>query len=93
MVILGITFIFVTFSDIIFTFIVIFRTSSEFFNYLRVVTYQRRNKGNPLWNQLLIGGYSNGAPFLGYVDLIGNRFVKYVNIYVIISFFLCRDLL
>ena len=64
-------FILCTFFVIIFTFITTIRTPSEFFNYLRVVTYQRRNKGNPLWNQLLIGGYNCGSPFLGYVDLIG----------------------
>jgi 20S proteasome subunit beta 7 len=50
------------------------RTPSEFFNYLRAVTYQRRNKGNPLWNQLLVAGYSKDKPFLGYVDLIGTCF-------------------
>lgn len=36
--------------------------------------YQRRNKGNPLWNQLLIAGYKNDSPFLGYVDLIGTAY-------------------
>lgn len=47
------------------------RSPAEVFNYLRAVMYQRRNKGNPLWNQLLIAGYKNDSPFLGYVDLIG----------------------
>jgi len=47
------------------------RTPSEFYNYLRAVMYQRRNKGNPLWNQLLVAGYHKESPFLGYVDLIG----------------------
>jgi len=75
MVIPGITFntTCVNFFASFFIFIIIFRTPSEFFNYLRVVTYGRRNKGNPLWNQLLIGGYNNGSPFLGYVDLIGTK--------------------
>jgi 20S proteasome subunit beta 7 len=36
--------------------------------------YQRRNKSNPLWNQLLIAGYKNGAGFLGQVDLIGTAY-------------------
>jgi len=45
----------------------------EVYNYLRAVMYQRRNKGNPLWNQLLIAGYRD-APFLGYVDLIGTAY-------------------
>jgi len=52
-----------------------FHTPCEFFNYLRAVMYQRRNKGNPLWNQLLVAGCDKGkAPFLGYVDLIGTAY-------------------
>jgi len=50
------------------------RTPSEFFNYLRAVMYQRRGKGNPLWNQLLVAGFHKDAPFLGYVDLIGTAY-------------------
>jgi 20S proteasome subunit beta 7 len=52
------------------------RTPSEFFNYLRAVTYQRRNKGNPLWNQVLLAGWQKleNKPFLGYVDLIGTSY-------------------
>jgi len=46
------------------------RNPSEIHNYLRAVLYQRRNKMNPLWNQLVIAGYKD-SPFLGYVDLIG----------------------
>eukprot|EP01038_Epipyxis_sp_PR26KG_P010082 gene10082-13548_t len=49
------------------------RTPAEFYNYLRAVMYQRRNKGNPLWNQLVIAGYKD-KPFLGYVDLIGTAY-------------------
>jgi 20S proteasome subunit beta 7 len=49
------------------------RKPSEIFNYLRAIMYQRRGKGNPLWNQLLVAGApgADGKPFLGYVDLIG----------------------
>jgi 20S proteasome subunit beta 7 len=55
------------------------RTPSEFFNYLRSLLYQRRNKGNPLWNQLLVAGYDHKSEaadkrFLGYVDLIGTAY-------------------
>jgi len=50
------------------------RNPSEIFNYLRAVMYQRRNKSNPLWNQLLVAGYRGEAPFLGYVDLIGTAY-------------------
>jgi len=49
-------------------------TPSEYFNYLRAVMYQRRNKFNPLWNQLLVAGYHNNKSFLGYVDLIGTAY-------------------
>jgi 20S proteasome subunit beta 7 len=49
------------------------RTPSEIHNYLRAMMYQRRNKGNPLWNQLLVAGYKE-TPFLGYVDLIGTSY-------------------
>lgn len=50
------------------------KTPSEIHNYLRAVMYQRRNKGNPLWNQLLVAGLRGDAPFLGYVDLIGTAY-------------------
>eukprot|EP00600_Ochromonadales_sp_CCMP1393_P009014 CAMPEP_0174969030 /NCGR_PEP_ID=MMETSP0004_2-20121128/8499_1 /TAXON_ID=420556 /ORGANISM="Ochromonas sp., Strain CCMP1393" /LENGTH=250 /DNA_ID=CAMNT_0016218401 /DNA_START=61 /DNA_END=813 /DNA_ORIENTATION=- len=50
------------------------RTPSEYFNYLRAVMYQRRGKGNPLWNQLLVGGFHREKPFLGYVDMIGTAY-------------------
>ena len=50
------------------------RSSSEIFNYLRAIMYHRRGKGNPLWNQLLVAGYKNGASFLGCVDLIGTAY-------------------
>jgi len=41
------------------------KTPKEIFNYLRSMMYQRRNKGNPLWNQLVVAGYnlkSSSAP-------------------------------
>jgi 20S proteasome subunit beta 7 len=47
---------------------------SEVFHYLRSLLYQRRNKMNPLWNHLLVGGFKDGAAFLGSVDLIGTAF-------------------
>lgn len=46
----------------------------EIYNYLRATMYQRRNKGNPLWNQLLVAGFKAETPFLGYVDLIGTAY-------------------
>lgn len=50
------------------------RSPAEVFNYLRAIMYERRNKGNPLWNSLLIAGHKNGASFLGHVDLIGTAY-------------------
>lgn len=50
------------------------KSPTEIYNYLRAVMYNRRNKGNPLWNQLLVAGFREGAPFLGYVDLIGTAY-------------------
>ena len=39
------------------------RSPSEVHNYMRAVMYQRRNKMNPLWNQLVVGGFSDGKPY------------------------------
>ena len=50
------------------------RNPAEIFSFLRAVMYQRRNKMNPLWNQLLVAGCRGGIPFLGYVDLIGTAY-------------------
>jgi 20S proteasome alpha/beta subunit len=47
---------------------------SEIFNYLRSLMYQRRNKMNPLWNNLLVAGFKDGKGFLGSVDLIGTAY-------------------
>eukprot|EP00558_Chaetoceros_sp_UNC1202_P008641 CAMPEP_0197246566 /NCGR_PEP_ID=MMETSP1429-20130617/15684_1 /TAXON_ID=49237 /ORGANISM="Chaetoceros sp., Strain UNC1202" /LENGTH=258 /DNA_ID=CAMNT_0042707255 /DNA_START=91 /DNA_END=867 /DNA_ORIENTATION=+ len=47
----------------------------EVWNYLRSVMYNRRNKMNPLWNDLVVAGFSaQGDPFLGYVDKIGTTY-------------------
>lgn len=42
--------------------------------YCSCIMHQRRNKVNPLWNQLVIGGVKNGNKFLGYVDLYGTTY-------------------
>jgi len=49
-------------------------SSQSVFSYLRLLMYYRRNKFNPIWNTLAVGGYSNGKPFLGYVDKIGSAY-------------------
>merc|ERR1712038_1256805 len=45
----------------------------EIWNYLRAVMYNRRNKMNPLWNDLVIAGFGD-EPFLGLVDKIGTTY-------------------
>jgi len=50
------------------------RSAAEIHSYLRAMLYRRRNKGDPLWNQLLVAGCRGGKPYLGYVDLIGTAY-------------------
>nr|GMC82395.1 proteasome subunit beta type-4-like [Ipomoea batatas] len=40
----------------------------EVHNYLTRVMYNRRNKFNPLWNSLILGGVKNGQKYLGTVN-------------------------
>ncbi|XP_034280990.1 proteasome subunit beta type-4 [Pantherophis guttatus] len=40
-------------------------------SWLTRVMYNHRSKMNPLWNTVVIGGYSQGEGFLGYVDMLG----------------------
>ncbi|TYI58315.1 hypothetical protein E1A91_D11G347900v1 [Gossypium mustelinum] len=46
----------------------------EVHNYLTRVMYNRRNKFNPLWNSLILGGVKNGNKYLGTVSMIGVNF-------------------
>ncbi|MBA0875168.1 hypothetical protein Goshw_027304 [Gossypium schwendimanii] len=46
----------------------------EVHNYLTRVMYNRRNKFNPLWNSLVLGGVKNGQKYLGTVSMIGVNF-------------------
>jgi 20S proteasome subunit beta 7 len=47
-------------------------TARSMWNYLRVIMYHRRNKMNPLWNQVLMCGKDkDGEFFLGSVDRLG----------------------
>mmetsp|Transcript_28101 Transcript_28101/g.36487 ORF Transcript_28101/g.36487 Transcript_28101/m.36487 type:complete len:267 (-) Transcript_28101:177-977(-) len=50
------------------------RSPIEIYSYLRAVIYQRRNKFNPLWNNLVVGGFKEGQAFLGTIDNIGTAF-------------------
>ncbi|XP_070622412.1 proteasome subunit beta type-4 [Erythrolamprus reginae] len=40
-------------------------------SWLTRIMYNHRSKMNPLWNTVVIGGYSHGEGFLGYVDMLG----------------------
>ncbi|OMO80039.1 Proteasome, subunit alpha/beta [Corchorus capsularis] len=46
----------------------------EVHNYLTRIMYNRRNKFNPLWNSLVLGGVKNGQKYLGTVSMIGVNF-------------------
>eukprot|EP01103_Thecamoeba_quadrilineata_P006602 TRINITY_DN1632_c0_g1_i1.p1 TRINITY_DN1632_c0_g1~~TRINITY_DN1632_c0_g1_i1.p1 ORF type:complete len:261 (+),score=27.88 TRINITY_DN1632_c0_g1_i1:80-862(+) len=46
----------------------------EIHSYLTRVMYNRRNKFNPLYNQLVLAGFRNNKSFLGLVDLVGTSF-------------------
>lgn len=48
---------------------------SEVHAYLTRVLYNRRNKMDPLWNSLVIGGVNGaGTPFLGTVGMVGTSY-------------------
>lgn len=46
----------------------------EVHNYLNRVMYNRRNKFDPLFNSLVLGGVKNGQKYLGQVSMIGTHF-------------------
>ncbi|KAI3672800.1 hypothetical protein L6452_38900 [Arctium lappa] len=46
----------------------------EVHNYLTRMMYNRRNKFDPLWNSLVLGGVKNGHKYLGSVSMIGVHF-------------------
>jgi len=47
---------------------------NEIHSYLTRVLYNRRNKFDPLWNQLVIAGFRDGKSFLGACDLLGTSY-------------------
>ncbi|KAG9082190.1 Proteasome subunit beta type-7 [Ceratobasidium sp. 370] len=46
----------------------------EIYEFLSQVMYARRSKIDPLWNSMIVGGYKDEKPFLGYVDLLGTTY-------------------
>ena len=51
-------------------------------NFLTRVMYNRRNKFDPLWNSLILGGVKNGVKYLGSVSAILNLNSIFVHTYV-----------
>jgi 20S proteasome subunit beta 7 len=49
-------------------------TTKSIHSYVSRVMYNRRSKMDPLWNSLVVGGYSNGQGFLATCDLMGTQF-------------------
>jgi len=47
---------------------------SEIHSYLSRVMYNRRNKFNPYYNQLIVGGFREGKSFMGYIDMVGTSY-------------------
>lgn len=47
---------------------------NEVFSYLGRVMYNRRNKFDPLWNSVVVGGITHAGPFLGTVGMIGTNY-------------------
>jgi len=46
----------------------------DFHQYLGRVMYNRRNKFDPYWNEMIVAGFKDGKAFLGTVDLIGTMY-------------------
>ncbi|KAG2492385.1 hypothetical protein HYH03_009333 [Edaphochlamys debaryana] len=49
-------------------------TPQEVYAYLCRVLYNRRNKFDPLWNSLVVGGVAPDGSFLGMVGMIGTHY-------------------
>jgi len=48
----------------------------EVHSVLARILYNRRSKMDPLWNQLVVGGFAEGEGFLGLVDLYGTSYTE-----------------
>jgi len=46
----------------------------EIHSYLTRVMYNKRNRMDPYYNQVILGGFRNGQSFLGLVDLVGTSY-------------------
>lgn len=66
--------------------------ASHYANYLSAILYQRRNKGDPLYNANLMAGMVGGRPYLAYLDLYGLKLEGAWQVSGMASY-LCRGLL
>merc|ERR1712037_157306 len=53
---------------------------SEYFNLMGRIMYNRRSKGNPLWNRIIVAGYDKATdkPFMGQIDSKGTVFESHL---------------
>jgi len=49
-------------------------TPKAIHRYMSQVMYNRRNKNDPFWNQLVVAGFRDGQSFLGLTDLHGTSY-------------------
>eukprot|EP00301_Raphidiophrys_heterophryoidea_P026721 c9289_g1_i1.p1 GENE.c9289_g1_i1~~c9289_g1_i1.p1 ORF type:complete len:280 (+),score=70.68 c9289_g1_i1:2-841(+) len=47
---------------------------AQIHSFLSRVLYNRRNKFDPLWTSIVVAGFTDGASFLGYTDLVGTAY-------------------
>jgi 20S proteasome subunit beta 7 len=62
----------------------------EVHSYLTRVMYNRRNKFDPLWNSLVLGGVKNGQKYLGMVDITDHFISCFAASYVHLRILLRR---
>ena len=48
----------------------------EYANYLAAMSYERRNKQNPYYNNFIVAGFENGQAHLSSIDLFGTHIKK-----------------
>ena len=48
----------------------------EYANYLAAMSYERRNKQNPYYNNFVVAGFENGQAYLSSIDLFGTHIKK-----------------
>jgi len=54
--------------------------ASHYASYLSSLMYTKRNKGNPLFNSVLVAGFVNSQPYLAYIDMYGTHILADFNV-------------